>query len=216
MNRYPKKNAVRDTVSLAGWVFADLLLALAMIFLVVNSKVSSQGQAAPTPTWTATATRTATPTATVTPTPTATRTPEPTPTRLRTRWATLKAPTIKAPTQQIGLDPSAVICSFTVPVDGLSTNDSGALNEIRRQLETCYGKEKGKRIAGMAVTLGYSRNPVGTGFRTAERVNEILKEAMPEVFGQTVMKAFGWYSSADEQQDVVNIEAYFVASLQAK
>ena len=32
-----KKLLVRDTISIAGWLFADLLLGLSMLFLVFNT-----------------------------------------------------------------------------------------------------------------------------------------------------------------------------------
>ncbi len=62
----------RDTITLAGWLFADLLLGLALLFFVADSKGVAP---APTPTITPIPTRTRTPTNTLTPTDTLTPTP---------------------------------------------------------------------------------------------------------------------------------------------
>lgn len=69
-------------VTLGGWLFADLLLVLMMVFLAAGSQTSLPLTPTPSPTLTPTATptRTPTPTPTVTPPPTATSTPLPTPT----------------------------------------------------------------------------------------------------------------------------------------
>lgn len=66
----------RDTIALAGWLFADLLLGLGLLFFVAESKGTAP---TPTPTITRTATLTRTPTQTFTPSSTATRYPTNTP-----------------------------------------------------------------------------------------------------------------------------------------
>jgi hypothetical protein len=67
--RQPKgKTRVHDTVMLSGWLFADLLLALAVIFLAANT-VGIKPKPIPTPT----------PRPIVSPTPTQTPTPTPEP-----------------------------------------------------------------------------------------------------------------------------------------
>lgn len=77
-----------EGIGIAGWLFADLMLVLALVFVVVGRGDDEAEAVAPTVTPTVTATATATPTATPTPTPTptptatptATPTPTPTPT----------------------------------------------------------------------------------------------------------------------------------------
>ncbi|HZQ06613.1 MAG TPA: hypothetical protein VFD70_08540 [Anaerolineae bacterium] len=69
-------NPARDTIALAGWLFADLLLGLGLLFFVAESKGTPP---APTPTITLTPTRTYTPSPTVTRYPTYTRYPTFTP-----------------------------------------------------------------------------------------------------------------------------------------
>ncbi len=66
----------RDTIALAGWLFADLLLGLGLLFFVAESRGTPP---APTPTVTSTATRTYTPTNTPTRFPTYTPYPTFTP-----------------------------------------------------------------------------------------------------------------------------------------
>lgn len=66
----------RDTIALAGWLFADLLLGLGLLFFVAESKGTPPP---PTPTTTATPTLTLTPTRTYTSSPTVTRYPTNTP-----------------------------------------------------------------------------------------------------------------------------------------
>lgn len=69
-------HASRDTIALAGWLFADLLLGLGLLFFVAESRGTPP---APTPTITPRPTLTYTPTRTYTPTPTVTRFPTYTP-----------------------------------------------------------------------------------------------------------------------------------------
>lgn len=69
-------NPSRDTIALAGWLFADLLLGLGLLFFVAGSKGTPP---APTPTITPTASLTYTPTPTITRLPTYTPYPTFTP-----------------------------------------------------------------------------------------------------------------------------------------
>lgn len=69
-------NLSRDTITLAGWLFADLLLGLGLLFFVAGTKGTPP---APTPTITPTASLTYTPTPTITRLPTYTPYPTFTP-----------------------------------------------------------------------------------------------------------------------------------------
>ncbi|MCC7161329.1 MAG: hypothetical protein IT331_02455 [Anaerolineae bacterium] len=69
-------NSSRDTIALAGWLFADLLLGLGLLFFVAASKGTPP---VPTPTITPTASLTFTPTPTITRLPTYTPYPTFTP-----------------------------------------------------------------------------------------------------------------------------------------
>ncbi|GAC1629778.1 MAG: hypothetical protein NVS4B7_18440 [Ktedonobacteraceae bacterium] len=64
-----RRPRVKDTIMLSGWLFADLLLALAILFLAANT-VGAKPQPIPTPTPVPTLAPTATFTPTFTPTPT--------------------------------------------------------------------------------------------------------------------------------------------------
>jgi hypothetical protein len=72
-----QRNIVRDTTLLSGWLFADLLLGLTVVFLMATP--GGQPGPTPTPTPIPTPTLTSTPTNTpIPPPPTNTNTPEPT------------------------------------------------------------------------------------------------------------------------------------------
>lgn len=81
-------NPARDTIALAGWLFADLLLGLGLLFFVAGSKGTPP---APTPTITGTPTRTYTLTPTVTRYPTNTPYPTFTPIYTYTPYPTFTA-----------------------------------------------------------------------------------------------------------------------------
>ena len=130
----------KKTVWIAGWLFADLLLGLAMLFIV-----SMAGMPAPTPVpnWTATPTWTAT----SSPTPTRTGTPTVVPTGRVTPGVpvTTVPPT---PTPATGLNPTPFTVTFRVDpnlVPALLTSpNSAAAATPRAQLQTqvreCFKK----------------------------------------------------------------------------
>src|SRR4051794_35341427 len=108
-HRHSRRGVFRDTMSLAGWLYADLMLGLAMLFFVFNT-VGPEPLPSPTVTPTRTPTPSATPTATTTstPTPTATETPiRPTATE------TPIPPPTETPTVPSGLDKQSVRDSLT-------------------------------------------------------------------------------------------------------
>lgn len=190
---------IRDTFSIAGWLFADLLLGLAMLFLVFNT-VGSSAALIPTPTVTRTPTLLPTTTANVT-TPVVlspTATPQPT-----------RTPTLPpAPTEQIGLDTEAYQCVFTLDPDGLYNDRPTVISQMRAHFDRCFESKIGTRVAGAVITLGY-HSSTNSGYSLATRVNQELAATYPEMFTGSVMRSFGWYSSSLQQQGLFQIDVYF-------
>ncbi len=102
----PRRPQQRDTVLLAGWLFADLFLALAVIFLSANTGGVSLQPPTPTPTQ-------------VTPTVVPTVPPTPTPASL---------PRLELEKHRISLT--------GVNTDGLLNNDQNAINGLKQQMRS--------------------------------------------------------------------------------
>ena len=216
-----------DTVSLAGWLFADLLLGLALIFLLsgtadvgrqhspeaglagvppVASTEEPTSTSTPTPGPTATPTLTPTPTETSTPTATPTATPTPTP-----------VPTV-SPTPEVGLSQKNVPCEFYVNPDQLlnsGSQDAVVISEIRK----CYQTRFGRVHAGIVLTFGFS-HVLSEGESLSRRVNALLPQALPDMFiapdptepdkFATVTRDFFWNTTADRPRGTILMETYFI------
>lgn len=200
----------RDLVWLSGWVFADLMLGLFVIFLVSSRGGSPEELAAiptSTPTFTLTVTRTATPIATWTPFPTLVPLPTYTP------FPTLR-PTITAiPALSIGLDQTPYYVTLrTDPTLFLSTSISDkqtADKQFRDQIHSCLDQAAGSK-AGLVLATGY--NPDATnGHAFAKRVISLLSDEIRDVFGGTVQKDFHALSDDPYFNGMVTLEIYFVA-----
>lgn len=189
-----------NTVTLAGWLIADLLLALAMIFFVFNTVgVYSEETATPiamreTATPTVTMTVTAEPTIT-TPKPVGvvnikdTSTPIPTPT----------------PYVSLDLNPSYV--TLRIDPAKLLSNSEYNRSQISKALSNAFVDYKNKR-AGLVITLGYHPESPN-GYSMANRANTILAETYPEVFGGAVMKGFWWLNDPVNPAGTLKFEVYF-------
>ena len=105
-------------------------------------------------------------------------------------------------------------CQFQIDAPALLANNtpSDKLKEyIKNQINTCYGKDK-NRVAGFVLTIGYHQDIVGTGYPIAARVNNIIKEVNPEMFGRVQFEAFGGHRN-DTPNGWIWIRAYFVTGL---
>lgn len=149
----------------AGWLFADLLLALAVVFLVANSV----GQPPLPPT-----SATPTPTFTPTPSPTPSPTPIPTPTPLPQ-----------------GLDRNYITVNVRVDYNLLATGDPGTIGAIQQQLLS--DPRLAGKSAGLVITLGGSSGGTNeNGLDSATRVDDALaaSAAQSSLFQDTVYRPF--------------------------
>ncbi len=193
---------LRDTVLLSGWLFADLLLGLMVVFLI-----STPGSAAviatptlrPTATYTVLVPRTprvtvvtpgagtgvplnvtqvastkrAEATATpVTPTRTPTLTPTPTPT----------------PPCGLSKEPITITLNSAVNFANSSTATYGqARDALIDQIKTAM-VARGAERAGLVETFGFGEQTVGN--RIAGDINHALLEGSDAIIGQAIMKKF--------------------------
>ena len=114
-----QRSGFRDTFSLGGWLFADLMLALMVLFLASNTVTgpiaplsTSTATETPSPTVTSTPTATSTPTRTSTRTPVKVRTATFTPTAIPTRTSTPTATATHTATRTPS--PTSVPCQLTL------------------------------------------------------------------------------------------------------
>jgi len=169
----------RDAFALGGWLFADLLLALAVFFLAASPAGSSP---TPTPAPTPTPTPEYSPyrTPSMSPSPTASPTPRPTPCRntVQLRKNLVTVPAIRP---------------------GLMATDAA----IRR----AFSKWKDQRI-GLLLTFGHGATP-GAGVTMAERVNALVKRSFPNaITKQTITESyFNSHGSVGEVQFVAYLIA---------
>lgn len=155
-----------DTVLLSGWVFADLLLGLMVIFLVSlpGNPESIIIQVSTTPTLTSTPT--------LTPVPTQTARPEVTP-----------VPTvILTPTPQkiIALSQKEI----TIIIDSISD-----LNEIRNKINKVIAGKNNIRV-GLVLTSGYGGANASRGHTIAKSLNDSLRKEFPQLFDKAVMRDY--------------------------
>jgi hypothetical protein len=198
MKKVRSSRSGRDTVALAGWLFADLLLGLAMLFFVFNTVgtlEAAQPTPTPTPTTTPTTTPTSTPTATPTPTsrPTATATPTP--------YAT--------PTPSTVLEREPVTISTRVDAVLLLRGDSAETARLRAELNRLLGQYVGRRRAGIVLTFGGSPDFV-EGEKIAAVVNQLLETTLPGVFAGSVRRNFHNIYPDPSRRGEVELEIYML------
>jgi hypothetical protein len=212
-----QRSGFRDTFSLGGWLFADLMLALMVLFLASNTVT---GPIAPLSTSTATETAsptvTATPTASFTATPTSTNTPvagrtatftvTATPTRTNTPTATATSTATRTPS------PTSVPCqltlvlrkhAFTVAGSGDGNGPSAA------QLRKAFAPFHGQRL-GLLLTFGHEPEPA-QGETLASTVNKQLAALLPDLFTPATIRESYHYIDT-ENTGSVDFNAYFFAS----
>lgn len=191
-NRFQKKR-LHDTMMLSGWVFADLLLGLMMIFLVTarGAPPSPTSPAPPTETPTPTRTSTITPTVLILGTPAATlprtNTPTPTPSRIST------SPVAPTNTPQVSISQKSIEFSFTVDYDRLldSQETEAEFERIRTTVnDLLQSRFNARQRAGIVLTFAGGPNS-NENSRIARAINEWLPEQMPTLFDSgTVFRPF--------------------------
>lgn len=183
----------QNTVSLAGWLFADLLLGMAMFFLVANSSGTRQPLATPT----------ITPTATVTPRP-----PLPTSPPMPTPYPT--------PTPFVALSQEPYKISVATSLDVMLTGSSspgGQRERVRVQsvLKESLSEKCQQVKAGMVLIFGHAADS-RQGDRLAAVVSEILQTEEIDQLCRTrnaVLREFHWIDSAAANRGLVDVEVYF-------
>ena len=196
-----------DATLLAGWLFADLLLGLMVVFLAAAPGAPPPPTPTPTVTATATATATAsatttaiptaTPTWTATPTKTATAPPTPTPTQTQTETPTV-TPTVEATKVpfQSGVDKVPTVVSVVVNLDRLMGRqaDQGEERRVRQLLHDAFAGYEGQRRAGIVLTAVNVRSGDQAerrlGIAAAGRINALLAAELPLVFGDAASDGF--------------------------
>lgn len=147
MRRPDRRFRSRSTVLLSGWLFADLLLGLTVIFLAANT-VGFHPQAIATP---------------IPPTPTATPSPTPTPT-----------PT-PIPKPKPILDLNKKTFTLTIDGNGLLNDSSTARADLENQIRSEQGLRG--RTAGLVIVLVGTPDDssISTAQAIDEKVNGVLQ-----------------------------------------
>lgn len=217
---------LRDTVSLSGWIYADLLLGLMVLFLVSTRGATPEQLVPPstaTPTPTTTLTATASLSASLTPTPTntatPTRTPTPTATRTPTSTAT-RTPTLTITPQAfvVGLNPTPYRVTLRVSpslipgiMAGKADARATAQAQLRRQMHYCFANMRGQ--AGMVLTFGSNPDP-NIGNRLAALANALLREEYEDLFArqraEAVMRDYHTITTNPAQNGVIELEVFFI------
>lgn len=180
-------NPFSSTVALAGWLFADLMLGLAVLFFAANT-VGTPPTPTPIPTATAVPTATATlvPTATATATATPTRTPTPRlPTPTPTPTVTPTATATPTPVCLPVISPDALLLTLTVDSNGLlSPNNQAARDQAREVFRAELSRVLDERGKGetydtvqIGVILTFGTSPIGDnsrGVNVARALNDAL------------------------------------------
>lgn len=182
----------QNAVSLAGWLFADLLLGLSMIFLLSSP---------PPPALPATPTLTATFTATITPTPTST--PSPT---LRANQAAehiLTPSPTPLPTDYAPVGLSEPQC-YNLELAGTDPADGSERTAILQQLKNQLPNDPSIR-AGLLLIWGHGKD-IYDGRRIAMRVGDVIQQAFPLSFADASRKSMGYDVGTYKH---VQIEVYF-------
>lgn len=144
-----RRTSKRSIFHIAGWLFADLLLALAIIF------IAAAAIGKPTPP--VKTDLSITPTPTPTPTPTSTPTPTPTPT----------------PASQV-LDSRPL--TFTINVDPLQLNQPNTIAQVRDQVNQQLNKSNNtSHKVGFVITLAGG----ASGDDHAQSFNSVLNSMPP-------------------------------------
>jgi hypothetical protein len=202
---------------LAGWLFADLLLGLAMLFFVFNTVGDAP---TPEPTAIITLTLTATPSSTPSYLETPTRTPTVTGTPTSTPVATATLTRSPVPTPISGLKPQAELLIFKIDASGLLRGNLDQRRIVEDRIRQHFSVYKGAQRAGIVLTFGTSSNPQ-EGNDLAAKVNAIMREVLPEVFvpkgrpGETAFEDFHAISTVPSQRGEIEVRVYLLLNSSA-
>jgi len=211
----PTGSADSDTTLIVGWLFADLLLGLMIIFLVAIPgtpgalvtperrdptrearilALTQTARALPSPTISRTPLQT--------PTPSRTPTPSPTPTPSRTPTPSPTPTTIPIRT----LEQRSVEFVFQVAVGPFSRRDRAETNRVREAIRRDLASLKGKK-AGFVLT--FSRAPQRIATELSRTMNELLRETLPDIFTSgTIMRDYIEIDNNNTTQAAITIEVF--------
>lgn len=217
MQDRPRRHAPSNTVLLGGWLFADLLLATMVIFLV-----ATPGSPAPTPT--PVPTRTApvgvatTPTPQITPTPIPSPAPTPRPSPSATILATLSPR--QTATAAAAATPVATVCVpsiVLVPIDGVIPAGPAGADPSDAQLKDVFAQyfqklQQQRSIVGLIYAYGHEPDATrGAGTDRAQRVMDRLKTLFPDVFpARVITKPYFYIDNSGNHQ--VDFDAYYYST----
>ena len=182
------KRKLNSTFLMAGWLFADLLLALGIIFLFSDSKnLMPANQEVFLPETT---------------TPSSQQTVSP------SQLAISSATPVELDISQIGLDTQPVIFTVQVNPKSFVSSETFEISRFQTNLGRFMNQYLNSKV-GLVITLGYHDN-IGMGMQMARRGNAELLSSYPEVFNNSVMKPF-WYSTDEiNVAGVIKFEIYFL------
>lgn len=152
-----------DPLGIVGWVFADMLLALVLVFMGTQPGDPTAGTRPPTTTTTTTT--------------------QPTTTTLPTTTTTPRGVDREYVCIRVQTDPRRM-GSAAAPGDEAYL---ASLAEELRRLLAVTGMEG--REAGVVLSFGVSTTP-GPGRATAEAYNALVLKRLPEVFGSSAARGF--------------------------
>lgn len=183
-----------NTISLAGWLFADLLLGLSMIFLLSSP---------PPPPLLATPTPTLTPTFKATFTPNPTSMPSPTMPTGQAGGSILTPSTTPLPTDYAPVGLAEPQC-YNLELEGTDPTDGSERTAILQQLKNQLPNDPSFR-AGLLLIWGHGKD-IYDGRRIAMRVGDVIQQAFPLSFADASRKSMGFDVGAYKH---VQVEVYF-------
>jgi hypothetical protein len=206
-NRSPTSH-VRDTFLLSGWLFADLLLGLAVVFLVALPGGNIKPVVVP-PTPTATHTPTSTATNTPSPLPTSTPTYTPTPTLTQTPTATATPIPTATPKPDLVLSQQSITFVLRADADKLLRGDPGEKQRLLASLKSQVANYHNKK-AGIVLTFGASSR-ADDGKALARAANALLDDpSVSDIFSSAVKREYIDLSTGKRRGDI-ELEVFFFA-----
>lgn len=199
----------QDMLLLAGWVFADLLLGLTVLFLA-----AAPGGQPPTPTVTPTS-FTPTLTATIKYTPTATRTPSLTPTPTLTPMPTRTiTPTPTLTPCPVVLETNPRREDFELDLNAVWQGGNGDTRQMALFKDQVRQRLNGAPRAGFVLVYGYApKNDLGDaqGGTLARQAVDVLRDALPSVFNGASFQPLFWLlrSQDTEKPGTVRLDIFF-------
>jgi len=178
---------------MAGWLFADLLLGLSMLFLIANTVGPKP---LPTPTFTPTPTYTITPSPSMTLTPTIAIFGE-----NGTQFVPSSTPTLTTtPLGMVGLSSPQCYAVYLT-----STNNVAQQKAILDELKKILPDDEDKK-AGMIIVWGNGGDSL-EGRRIAQQVGALIKRELDDSFDENTQQKFLFLDTGDKMR--VLIEVYF-------